>query len=220
MSNHQALDLHHILAAPLIATIEADYQAANKFIDFVIQHGFESLPDEATPAIAARERHATVPLGKLRMVTFWYSRHHPKTGQEEYDFIQVPALSLIPLPLLQVDRAEFNFHIQVHPEEEVSQPHPQGQRGALNPALRTARESEPPSRPNFKASLPPTRGHKDGELVPTTANMKVNVLMRQADLPTGIANLMAILKEGASMSRHCQVERSPNEPNNPSPVNS
>lgn len=207
MSNNQALDLHHILAAPLVATIEADFNAANKFVEYVTQYGFEEVSEALTPDVALNQTGTS--LGQLRMVTFWYTRRHPQTGQDEYVHIQVPALSLIPLPLLQVDNAEFNFNIQVHPEEQkklVSQ----GQPGALLEGVNRVEansEAETSTRPRFKASLPPTRGQKDDELVPTTANMKVKIQMRQADVPTGIANLMVLLNEGTSMSQHRKKEQ-------------
>ncbi|MGK7945377.1 MAG: DUF2589 domain-containing protein [Microcystaceae cyanobacterium] len=214
MSNHQAFYLHEIFSAPLLATIEADFKAANKYMEFVQEYGFESVLDEETPDVAAN--HSGTKFGRLRMVNFWYNRRNTQTGKDEYVNIQVPALSLIHLPLLQVDDAEFDFNVHIYPRKSFQSRQPDKPPSLLgegSTVTETDPVENPPPQPSFMATLPAVSGQKDDEIIKTTANMKVKIKMRQADLPTGIANLMVILNQGSSIEDRTVNESSDEEIN-------
>ncbi|AVQ71640.1 hypothetical protein B5D77_10295 [Microcystis sp. MC19] len=215
MSNHQAFHLHEIFSAPLLATIEADFRAANKYMEFVQEYGFESVSEEETPDVAVN--HSGTKFGRLRMVNFWYNRRNFQTGKDEYVNIQVPALSLIPLPLLQVDDAEFSFNVHIYPHKSLKSRQPDKPPSLLgeNSTVTNASDASDnlPPQPSFMASLPALSGQKGDKIAQTTANMKVKIKMRQADLPTGIANLMVILHQGSSIENRIVNESSKEETN-------
>lgn len=57
----QVLELQHLIAGPLIATIEADALSAQKYLHYVLSMAFESYNSQ------------TGKTGKLRMLTFSYN---------------------------------------------------------------------------------------------------------------------------------------------------
>ena len=102
--------------------------------------------------------------------------------------VSIPILTLVPLPLLQVQEADFDFDIKI-----------------LDALSETAEEkfsleegkslNEPQSGGGFKlrASLAPKQGEGSSTSnvqQSLSANMKVKVKMRQADMPAGLSNLL------------------------------
>ncbi|MCT7979824.1 DUF2589 domain-containing protein [Laspinema olomoucense] len=210
MATSNPINVGDLLAAPLIATIQADFGAAQKFVEFITEYGFEKgeppsgddpdeIPDEAKSS-----------LGQLRMLKFWYNRYNPRKKQYEEIYISIPVLSLIPLPLLQVNEAEFDFNIRIFAEPVVS-PSPQAQSGALTGAERKQLEEGKAANSNyeFKAMLAPTSGQKSDDKSPTMdANMRIKIQMRQADLPGGIASMMTLFKESTSVTPKAKLKPS------------
>lgn len=213
IEENKLVDFRELLAGPLLATIHADFTTAKQFMEFITEYGFEKNQTAETEASDA--------LSKLRMITFVYSRYNPQTAQEEEFRLQVPALSLIPLPMLQIDYAEFEFNIRVYAEMEY-QRSVEAEKGALKRGFNNVekerelkeQQQQQQSPQGFKARLSPAMGQKDGEMAPTVdANMKVKVVMRQADLPAGIANLITVFNDSTSIIPHRrELEKSPQEP--------
>ncbi len=205
MDDNRVIDLRDLLAAPLVATINADFEASQRFVEFITAYGFESMQSDDSMPDSTQTESGRKPL-KLRMVTFWYPHPNPQTQQIEYVRVQVPALSLIPLPMLQVADAEFDFNIRIHTETEPTS-RPESRPNALRQGFKSAEvaqknEQGTPPYQGFKARLSPTMGQKGDEIVPTMdANMKVRIKMRQADMPAGIANLMTLFADGTTVEK-------------------
>jgi len=170
----QVLELQQLIAGPLIATIEADALSAQKYLHYVMNVAFESYNPQ------------TGETGKLRFLTFSYNEQDGDSMQRRT--VNIPLLTLIPLPLLQVQEADFDFDIKIldalyeKADEKFS-----GEEG------RTVNTN--PDNRGFKmrASLAPqqSEGKRTGELQQSlTANMKVRVKMRQADMPAGMSNIL------------------------------
>ena len=169
----QVMYLKDLISAPLVATIEADAISTNKYLDYLYAFAFKSYNKE------------TREVGELQTLTFEYTtgdvsgRHKQK--------ISIPLITLVPLPLLQIHEADFDFDINIidfikqdsnsneDPQKEVL---PVNERSKLRVALSPVRESE------RKESISLRRG--------LSASMKVSVKMRQADMPGGVSNLLNI----------------------------
>lgn len=184
------IDLGQLIAQPLIATMQAEVSAAKNFVNFLQEYGMEEKTEE--------ERT------QLKMLTFTYSQTNPNTGKLENMSVQIPLLSLIPLPLLHIDSAEFDFDIRLFSQVEY-QEHPGGQRGSLIP--KTVNNGEDKKNEigefrGFQARLSPTVGRsQDGKASQTVdANMKVKIKMKQADLPSGLINLMPFFEKSISIT--------------------
>ena len=117
----QISDLKKIIAAPLVATVQADVYAAIAFVKFIEKYGFEknstitkTLIEKGFDAVADNS-NGTSQLGKLKMVTFYYDYEVIEDGKPVVRIVRVtiPFLSLVPLPLLQVNDAEYRFDIRI-----------------------------------------------------------------------------------------------------------
>lgn len=173
----QVMELQQLIAGPLIATIEADSLSSQKYLDYLMKIAFESYDP------------VTGRTGKIRMLTFNY-RSQDVTGRRDQT-VSIPVLTLVPLPLLQVQEADFDFDIKIldalsQAEEEkfsledgksVEQLPADGGVGAFRLRASLApKQGEGSSTSNAQQSL--------------SANMKVKVKMRQADMPAGLSNLL------------------------------
>ena len=192
IDDDRAIGLGQLISQPLVSTLEADCQTAQRFVEFITEYGLEevdnvTLPGESTPS-------------KLKMITFVYRQVDPVDRQEKLFQVQVPLISLIPLPLLQIERAEFDFNIRIFSEVDLTSA--AGGKGGLKEQSDTETMAEEPSFQGFKARLSPAVGRSEsGEISQTVdANMKIKVQMRQADLPGGLAYWMSTFTNAASVN--------------------
>lgn len=168
----QVMELQQLIAGPLIATIDADTQSAQKYLDYLVKIAFEEYPE-------------TGGIGKLRQLTFSYTEQDVNGTHKRT--VNIPLLTLVPLPLLHVEEADFDFDITIldalteSKEERFSIEDGKGVKQQGNGELK------------MRASLAPQQGSSKGELQQSlAANMKVKVKMRQADMPAGLSNLLHI----------------------------
>lgn len=170
----QVMELQQLIAGPLIATIEADALSAQKYLDYLMRIAFDFYNPE------------TGATGDLRMLVFTYCDQ--SVGGSGRRSVSIPLLTLLPLPLLQIREADFDFDIKIldalteNVEEKFS-------------VEEEKSVSDLPVVTNFKmrASLAPQQADRTqtGELQQSlSANMKVKVKMRQADMPAGLSNLL------------------------------
>lgn len=169
-TSSQVMELQQLIAGPLIATIEADALSAQKYLDYLMRIAFESY------------NPVTGETGKLRMLTFSYNEQDVNGSSKKN--VSIPLLTLVPLPLLHVEEADFDFDIKIldalseSVEEKFS--------------LENGDSVKQPQSTGFKmrASLA-SQGEVKGDLQQSlSANMKVKVRMRQADMPAGLSNLL------------------------------
>lgn len=188
----RVLELGSLFAAPLVSVIEADVLAAKEFTRFLYDFGFVTDGSEQPQGGGDH-------LGALRTVSFTYKRPGPN-GTLEDAVVQIPLLSLVPLPLLQVTDAEFTFNVRVLESESstLGAPPPLLERpgGAPTP---TESASGVAARPRIRAMLaqsptdsPAQSGKRQSEL---DANMAVKLSMRQADVPAGISALLNLMSQ-------------------------
>ena len=190
------VDFGQLIAQPIMATMDAEVSAAENFVKFIEEYGLE----EKTRGTAENGEKTT----QLKMLSFGYSQRNPRTGELENYRVQVPLLSIIPLPLLQIDYAEFDFNIRLFTQVEYEN-HPGGQKGSL--IKEKDKESEQPKIQEagkfkgFQARLSATTGQKeDGKTSQSLdANMKMKIKMKQADLPTGLIKLMTVFENSTSV---------------------
>ncbi|MCD7969066.1 MAG: DUF2589 domain-containing protein [Alistipes sp.] len=169
--NSQVMDLEQLIAAPLVATLKADTMMTASYVEFLREVAFES--------------DGSGNLGKLRTFSFKYEQND-RDGKG-FKSVQVPVISLIPIPLLQIKEAKFDFDIRILDSvTETTEREFSFERENHSPA-------ENDDRMSVRATLSPQSGKasktKDASM---SANMKVNVVMKQADMPAGLANLLSL----------------------------
>ncbi len=165
------MELKDLISGPLVATIDADTISSRRYLQYLFDLAFESY-DPITGKV-----------GAMRMLRFDYTA--ADVGGKRKQQITVPILTLVPLPLLQIQEADFDFDINVidalsadsYSTYSLSEGKQQAGEGSkLRVALSPTKIEANTSDSSLKQGL--------------SANMKVRVKMRQADLPGGVANIL------------------------------
>ncbi len=173
----QVMELKDLIAGPLVATIDADSLSAQRYLDYLCKIAFET----CNPATGKAEG--------LRMLTFNY-KSHDLTGFRTQS-VSIPLLTLVPLPLLQVQEADFDFDIQVLDASSRQQ------RDSFS--FETGNSEGAQDAPvwndtRLRVALAASSGRKanlsENRQSNLSANMKVHVKMRQADIPGGLSVLL------------------------------
>ena len=170
----QVMELKDLISGPLVATIDADSISSRRYLNYLLDLTFESYDRKTGKA------------GKLRTLDVTYQTQD--VGGQHTQRISIPLLTLVPLPLLQVKEADFDFDIQIVDALSADRDAafslkngsaPEGDEGAEGVKLRVSMaQASREGRASEKASRA------------LTANMKVKVKMQQADMPGGLSNLL------------------------------
>ena len=156
--------LEQLFTIPLEAVVKANAYAAQSAIDIIRKYGFINAPHGDS-------------WGKIRFVEFSYE--YNENGQLKTMIIKIPMLSLIPIPLLEVKKAVFDFGVKI-----IDYTNNQA----------TGESSDTPPFPTVHAMIVPV--NKDNNVVTLldqpslTANLNVHVEMEKADLPAGILQMI------------------------------
>ncbi len=173
----QVMELKDLIAGPLVATIDADSLSAQRYLDHLFRIAFESYDP------------LTGKTGALRMLTFNYKS--VDINGSRMQSVSIPVLTLVPLPLLQIQEADFDFDIQVlDASSRVQNSSFSFETGKVAEDDSDVLGNDTRLRVALAAS---SGGHTDqsGERRSSlSANMKVRVKMRQADMPGGLAALL------------------------------
>lgn len=168
----QVMELKDLISGPLVATIDADSISARRYLNHLLELAFESYDRETGEA------------GKLRTLDFTYGNHD--VGGARMQRVSIPLLTLVPLPLLQVKEADFDFDIRI--VDAVSS----DKDATFSLKNGTSGDEDSPEGVKLRVSM---AANAEGNVKSTTqqslsANMKVKVRMEQADMPGGLSNLL------------------------------
>ena len=216
-----ALSLYQLLGAPLYALIQAETYAANATAEFIEQVGFEA------PAPTA-DQTPPQEFGKLRTISFQQERR-ATDGEGALYKVEVPLLSILPIPALQIKEAELEFFVKI--VDMVTQSQPQrlnegaagrgqpeqgppnvGQEEQADEQTEAQAGEEPPSPMSRHLPLTPHldmkamlgRGHPAAPNAPDSAfDMQVHVKIKvaQADPPAGLARLFNLMEQSVSSTK-------------------
>lgn len=182
----QVIDLADLVTAPLIATVEADFLASRRCLDLIRELCFEPVPhQEGSPT----------DLGRLRTIHFRAEQSSP--GGRPYSvFVQVPLLSLLTLPLIQVQEAEFemSLHLVDALVQTVNAAPARGEHSAET----SDKSFRGLSVPRWRATMAPLDSNPaQRTLAPhLDTHLKVRMKVREADIPAGITNLLRLAAQG------------------------
>lgn len=178
----QVMELKDLISGPLVATIDADSISARRYLNYLLELAFESYDRE------------TGEVGKLRTLDFTYGTHD--VGGARMQRVSIPLLTLVPLPLLQVKEADFDFDIQI--VDAVSS----DRDATFSLKNGTSGDGDNPEGVKLRVSM--AAANAEGSVKSTTqqsltANMKVKVRMEQADMPGGLSNLLHLTTNNLQM---------------------
>lgn len=198
-----ALSLYQLLGAPLYALIEAETYAANATADFIERVGFEHPSEKA-------EKSTYADLGKLRTLTFVQQRRTSEGEGASYK-VEVPLLSILPVPALQIKEADLEFYVKIIDMVSGSQPATvKGTKKTRTTSTEESNEMVPtgsrnvptPPRLDMKAML--GRGQPIAPHTPQTAfDMQVHIKIKvaQADVPAGLSRLFNLMEQSISSTK-------------------
>lgn len=175
-NNSQVMELQQLIAGPLVSTIEADALSSRRYLEMLQLIAFE----DATVGNSTVKR--------LRTIKFSYQETNVSGNRTKV--VSIPLVTLLPLPLLQIKEADFDFDINILDaiSSSIDDTFDYGE-GRIE-------KGEPSARPyRLRASLAAKVGSSsasENSEQRLSANMKVHVKMRQADVPAGLANMLRL----------------------------
>ena len=184
-------NLYEMIGAPLVAMIQGETLAAQATEEFIETVGFVSDPNAESDEY-----------GKLRMVTFSYQKQDINGAAETVE-MQLPILSLIPIPLLHIAEGEIEFGVKITDVITTSSGSNLRSIANNNYALNlpTSQIQGIVSTPLKFATQTQTQ---------TDVQMNVRVKVAQADIPEGMKQLFRVFDVGVQSS----VARLPPPPDN------
>lgn len=173
----QIMELKDLISGPLVATIDADTISTRRYLSYLYELAFESYDPE------------TGKVGRLRALEFNY-RTSDSIGVHNQK-VSIPLLTLVPLPLLQVKEADFDFDIQIIDAVSADK----NATFSLKNPERNASSQDATEGVKLRVSMAASNIEGTSEVKQRqglSANMKVKVKMQQADMPGGLSNLLSL----------------------------
>ena len=174
--NSQVMELQQLIAGPLVSTIEADTLSSRRYLEMLQLIAFEDVTEG--------DRN----IRRLRTLKFAYQETNVNGYRNKV--VSIPLVTLLPLPLLQIKEADFDFDINIL--DAVSS----GTVESFDYGEGKIEQNNENRRPfRLRASLAPKSGsgsYSDKSEQQLSANMKVHVKMRQADMPAGLSSLLRL----------------------------
>lgn len=183
MANEAALSLYQLMGAPLQALVEAETNAAFATAKFIREVGFSRKVKEGEP-----EEN----FGDLRMVTFKHEKIDAD-GKKRTFKVEVPLLSLVPIPALQIKDADLDFFVKIIDDPKITQ---KTEDEETEKKLQLKGFSASPPR-----DLKGTIGRAQQDVSRKSAldmQIKVKIRMEQADVPTGLGRLFNLMAENVT----------------------
>jgi hypothetical protein len=170
------MELQQLIAGPLVSTIEADTLSSRRYLEMLQLIAFEDVTE------------GDKNIRRLRTLKFAYQETNVNGYRNKV--VSIPLVTLLPLPLLQINEADFDFDINIL--DAVSS----GTVESFDYGEGKIEQNNENRRPfRLRASLAPKSGsgsYSDKSEQQLSANMKVHVKMRQADMPAGLSNLLRL----------------------------
>lgn len=169
----QVMELKDLISGPLVATIDADTISARRYLNYLYELAFESYNSQ------------TGEVGNLRNLQLKYKCMDSGVMKEQK--VSIPLLTLVPLPLLQVKEADFDFDIQIIDAMSADR------NATFSLTNKQDEEAETNDGVKLRVTMAPSSGtveERSSRNRNLTANMKVKVKMQQADMPGGLSNLL------------------------------
>lgn len=188
----RALQLHELLSAPMVAMIQADAQAARATLEFIETVGF--LADASAPGGSDESR--------LRMARFRYKKLDENGTVAEF-VAEVPVLSLVPVPALQIKEAKVALSakiVDIAAEPAAGGTGSGGGAGAggtgTSPAGgKIAAAGVLASRKLQLLAKPASTSGAKTEEVRSSFDLDIQITLGQADIPLGMEKIFQLMDQ-------------------------
>ncbi len=167
------LSLAQLIGAPIHALVDAEAQSAMATARFVRSVGFTG------------EGEGMGDLGELQMARFSRKRRNADGTEEDLE-VQIPLLSMLPIPALQIKDAELDYTVKIIQTEAMPSRRAESEQLMPGGDLR-----EPPA--TLRASF--ARDSRPGDRRSIDMLVKMKLRIEQADMPAGLAQLLALASD-------------------------
>ncbi|WP_436515330.1 DUF2589 domain-containing protein [Ekhidna sp. To15] len=174
LSELQSLPFHQIIGAPILAIVEGQAQSAQATAEFIERVGFKQKEDGEEEEI-----------GDLRMVTFTYQKPDIDGEQKTYK-LELPLLSIVPIPSIEVKEAEMEFNIKVADVQTFDVQSKFGDAEAETADWYSKKKVE------FRASMGSMTASEGRK---TDIQMNVKMKLEQGELPIGVQQLFRVMEQ-------------------------
>jgi len=181
------LSLAQLIGAPIHALVDAEAQSAMATARFIRAVGFVGNGDGMGE------------LGDLQMARFKRRRSNADGSDEEVE-VQIPLLSMLPIPALQIKDAELDYNVKIIQTEALPQ-----RQAEINQLMTTKRQGplgEPPA--TLRAAF--AREQRPGDRRSVDMLLKMKLRIEQADMPAGLAQLLALAGESTGQKAVTEAE--------------
>ncbi len=187
-SQNEVLSLSQLIGGPIHALVDAEAHSAQATARFIRNVGFRP------PAGGTFDE-----LGDLQMARFTTKRPRESGGEETVD-VQIPVLSMLPIPALQIRDAQLDYVVKVI-QAEVIDPPP----GAAAELIAARKEGISVDQP---ATMRATFANETSRSSRRSMDMlvKMRVRVEQADMPEGLARLLRLAAEEVSLVPRTDTE--------------
>jgi uncharacterized protein DUF2589 len=171
----RTLPLFELIGAPLVAMVQAEILAARATVDYIEKVGFVPGADPSQP-------------GSLRMAAFRYTKLDESRQPAEFT-AQVPVLSLVPIPGIQIKTAKVSFAARItdaYTEAAATSQTSGGTRSSwLQPALT-----------QYRGGLAPIARASSGKNeVKGTYELDIQVELEQMPLAPGLEKILSMMDQ-------------------------
>ena len=175
------LSLAQLIGAPIHALVDAEAQSAMATARFVRSVGFTGPRDG--------EEGDAGSLGELQMARFKRRRRNADGTEDDVE-VQIPLLSMLPIPALQIKDAELDYTVKIIQSEALPR-HQAEVNQLVTPQDESGPLREPPA--TLRASF--ARDPRPGDRRSVDMLVKMKLRIEQADMPGGLAQLLALAAE-------------------------
>jgi hypothetical protein len=176
------LSLAQLIGAPIHALVDAEAQSAMATARFVRAVGFTG------------DGEGMGDLGELQMARFTRKRRNADGTEEDVE-VQIPLLSMLPIPALQIKDAELDYTVKIVQTEAL--PSREAEVNQLMGVKRMGPLREAPA--TLRAAF--ARESRPGDRRSVDMLVKMKLRIEQADMPGGLAQLLALATESSRQDR-------------------
>lgn len=171
-----------LIGAPMTAAVEAQALAAQSSINFIQSVGFESQSEDGK-------------FGAVRQVEFTYKHRDVESGTDRTVTLNVPLLTIVPIPYLRIDDMTIDFTSKI--TEELIRTTKRDTSVEADASLSIDyKKFWSPLKVGFKGSISTKHSSSSAtsNRYKTEHTININVRAVQDDLPPGITRVLDILE--------------------------
>ncbi len=199
ISEVQSMPFHQLIGAPLLALIQGQAQAAQATAEFIERVGLQSKEGSAAE--------------QIRMLSFGYQKPDAEGNMRSFR-VEIPLLSLVPIPAIQIKESELDFYVKVNDFKILKSATSLSSEKANGEDWLAQEQAE------FRTSI--ASGPGSGATSNTSMLMRVTMRVEQAAIPPGVTELFRRFEQSIrsiedTPSPQVEETEEPSEEASPSP---